>query len=145
MDKVDFGGRNDGLLHTSKLGPVPLHNLLIGQSVGVDILAVEDGRVTLGLFGLDQQPDKTEPSREPAKRRLRGKDATANNGANRGQTASVTTGSIKRSIATKVPLKGSGRLQTATDARPAEAKRKRLLPTDSIGGSTQRKRKKKYE
>jgi len=55
---IDFGGHNDGLLHTSKLGPVQLHSLLIGQQVGVDILSADKGRVSLGLAGLGLQPDK---------------------------------------------------------------------------------------
>jgi uncharacterized protein len=32
---IDVGGHNDGLLHTSKLGPLKLSNLLIGQELGV--------------------------------------------------------------------------------------------------------------
>eukprot|EP00957_Ditylum_brightwellii_P186691 14215166-Ditylum_brightwellii.AAC.1 len=41
---IDFGGHNDGLLHTSKLGPLHLSNLLIGQQIGVDILSVSNGK-----------------------------------------------------------------------------------------------------
>lgn len=54
---VDFGGHSDGLLHTSKTGPVKLSNLLIGEQVGIDILSVRDNRVSLGLTGLDLEPD----------------------------------------------------------------------------------------
>ena len=49
---IDFGGHSDGLLHTSCLGPVNLRSLLIGQQIGVDILSVENDRVSLGLAGL---------------------------------------------------------------------------------------------
>jgi uncharacterized protein len=54
---IDFGGHNDGLLHTSKLGPLKLSNLLIGQELGVDILSVADAKVSLGVAGLKYQPD----------------------------------------------------------------------------------------
>ena len=54
---IDFGGHNDGLLHTSKLGPLRLSNLLIGGQLGVDILSVRDRKVSLGVVGLNQQPD----------------------------------------------------------------------------------------
>ena len=54
---IDFGGPNDGLLHTSKLGPLKLSRLLIGQQVGVDILCVNNGKVSLGVSGLNFQPD----------------------------------------------------------------------------------------
>lgn len=51
---VDFGLENDGLLHRSKLGPVSLGSLLVGQEVGVDILAISnDNKVSLGLAGLN--------------------------------------------------------------------------------------------
>jgi predicted RNA-binding protein with RPS1 domain len=55
---VDFGGQSDGLLHTSKLGPVKLQSFLIGQQLGVDILDVNNGKVSLGLagLGLDASP-----------------------------------------------------------------------------------------
>lgn len=50
---VDFGGAHgDGLLHTSCLGPISLDSLLIGQQIGVDILNVDNDRVSLGLSGL---------------------------------------------------------------------------------------------
>jgi uncharacterized protein len=55
---VDFRGHTDGLLHTSNLGPVKLHSLLIGQQIGVDILCVEDDKVSLGLAGLGLTADK---------------------------------------------------------------------------------------
>jgi len=51
---VDFGLENDGLLHRSKLGPISLGSLLVGQEVGVDILAISnDNKVSLGLAGLN--------------------------------------------------------------------------------------------
>jgi uncharacterized protein len=50
---IDFGGHNDGLLHKSKLGAnLRLENLLIGQSIGVDILGVQGDKVSLGVHGL---------------------------------------------------------------------------------------------
>jgi len=55
---VDFGGHGDGLLHTSKLGPVRLHNLLVGQQIGVDVLGVANGRVSLGVAGLEFTSDE---------------------------------------------------------------------------------------
>jgi len=53
---IDFGGQNDGLLHTSKLGPISLSSLLIGQQLGVDILTVDDGKVSLAAAGLNCEP-----------------------------------------------------------------------------------------
>jgi uncharacterized protein len=55
---VDFRGHTDGLLHTSNLGPVKLESLLIGQQIGVDVLSVEDDKVSLGLAGLGLTADK---------------------------------------------------------------------------------------
>lgn len=54
---IDFGGPNDGLLHTSKLGPLKLSNLLIGQELGVDVLQVDNRRVSLGVSGLNLEPN----------------------------------------------------------------------------------------
>lgn len=50
---VDFGGHSDGLLHVSNLGPIALDSLLIGQQVGVDVISVKDGRISLALTGLE--------------------------------------------------------------------------------------------
>ena len=60
---IDFGGKSDGLLHTSKLGPLHQSNLLIGQQIGVDILSVENGKVSLGVSGLNLQPEKFRKSK----------------------------------------------------------------------------------
>jgi uncharacterized protein len=94
---VDFGGHNDGLLHISKLGPLRLSNLLIGQQLGVDILSVTDGKVSLGVSGLNFEPDTrvARPSRP-----------TSSVKGNR------QAGASKRSISTK--------------ARPQKAKRRRI-------------------
>ena len=56
---VDFGGCNDGLLHTSKLRPsLQLSSLLIGQQLGVDILGVTvDGKISLGMSELNLNAD----------------------------------------------------------------------------------------
>eukprot|EP00536_Pseudo-nitzschia_multiseries_P003127 jgi/Psemu1/284210/fgenesh1_pg.44_\ len=51
---VDIGNESDGLLHTTKLGPtLTLRNLMIGQSIGVDVLSValDTNRISLGLHG----------------------------------------------------------------------------------------------
>jgi len=53
---IDFGGQNDGLIHTSKLGPIRLTSLLIGQQLGVDILNVEkNGKISLAVAGLNME------------------------------------------------------------------------------------------
>lgn len=87
---IDFGGPNDGLLHTSKLGPsLKLANLLIGQQLGIDILKVENRRVSLGVNGLKLMPD--------VNHRLSA-------GTSRGSTAGKQKRSgTKRSISTKGP------------------------------------------
>ncbi|CAB9529575.1 S1 RNA-binding domain-containing protein 1 [Seminavis robusta] len=65
---VDFGGENDGLLHRSKLGPVSLSSLLVGQEVGVDILSVSDnGRVAIALNGLNCDPEPSKPKQTNGK------------------------------------------------------------------------------
>ena len=54
---IDFGGPNDGLLHKSYLGSnLRLENLLIGQSIGVDILSVRGDKVSLGVHGMRSEP-----------------------------------------------------------------------------------------
>jgi len=51
---VDFGLENDGLLHRSKIGPMNLESLLVGQDIGVDILGVSnENKISLGLAGLN--------------------------------------------------------------------------------------------
>ena len=51
---IDFGLENDGLLHRSKLGPIDLGSLLVGQDIGVDILGVSNvNKISLGLTGLN--------------------------------------------------------------------------------------------
>ena len=58
---IDFGLDNDGLLHRSKLGPVKLGSLLVGQDIGVDILGVSnDNKISLGLAGLKLPVDDTD-------------------------------------------------------------------------------------
>lgn len=55
---VDLGLENDGLLHRSKLGPINLGSLLVGQDIGVDILGVSnDNKISLGLAGLNLPVD----------------------------------------------------------------------------------------
>ena len=53
---IDLGAEHSGLLHISKLPKdVPLSSLLIGQSIGVDILNVNlsSQRISLSLYGLN--------------------------------------------------------------------------------------------
>lgn len=55
---VDFGLESDGLLHRSKLGPMNLGSLLVGQDIGVDVLGVSnDNKISLGLAGLNLPVD----------------------------------------------------------------------------------------
>jgi predicted RNA-binding protein with RPS1 domain len=86
---VDFRGHTDGLLHTSNLGLVKLHSLLIGQQIGVDILSVEDDKVSLGVAGLGLTADK----------RVRGD--MKKGGPNRNFSSSASHAGNKRSFATK--------------------------------------------
>jgi len=61
---VDFGGENDGLLHRSKLGPVPLGSFLVGQEIGIDILGVsKSDKVSIGLTGLNLSADDLDAKR----------------------------------------------------------------------------------
>ena len=55
---IDFGGHNDGLVHKSKLGSLAMGSLLIGQTLGVDIIKVEaNQKVSLALAGLGCEPE----------------------------------------------------------------------------------------
>lgn len=55
---VDIGAENDGLLHRSKMGTVPLSSLMVGKEIGVDILSVSDrNRVSIALTGLNLDPE----------------------------------------------------------------------------------------
>jgi uncharacterized protein len=87
---IDFGAENDGLLHTSKLGPLKLSNLLIGQELGVDILSVTDGKVSLGVTGLNQEPSlpsvrAPKPRHRKQDNRSGSKRSMATKGAGEGQ------------------------------------------------------------
>ena len=65
---VDYGGENDGLVHRTKLGPVPLESLLIGQEIGIDILGVSKfDKVSVGLSNLNLPAEDLDKKR-PAKR-----------------------------------------------------------------------------
>ena len=66
---VDIGAEGDGLIHRSKLGPVALESLLVGQEVGVDVLGVAPGsnRVSLSLTGLNLPAIIFENNNEPRK------------------------------------------------------------------------------
>lgn len=110
---VDFGGHSDGLLHTSKLGPVKLLSFLIGQQLGVDILDVNNGKVSLGLAGLGL---------DPSPRGARG--ASGPIGASQKRTFSSSSArsgkSSKRPSGAKKRSSGPGR-----DYRPAPQKRRK--------------------
>ena len=70
---VDFGAENDGLVHRSKVGPVMLDSLLVGQEIGVDILGVSaSNRVTVSLTGLDLPPESQDSLRDDKKKRSNG-------------------------------------------------------------------------
>ena len=110
---VDFGGHNDGLIHISKLGPVRLESLLIGQEVGVDILAVDaNHKVSLGLSGLGLEADAGRLGRTPkvgqrTKGSKRGMSTVARGGAS-GQTTKrkgSSKGLASSSSKTKNPAK----------------------------------------
>jgi uncharacterized protein len=111
---VDFGGQSDGLLHTSKLGPVKLQSFLIGQQVGVDILDVNNGKVSLGLAGLGLDPSPRGP---------RGA-IRPNNGTSQKRTFSSSSGrsgkSGKRPSEAKKRIGGPSR-----DDRPGPPKRRK--------------------
>mmetsp|Transcript_54937 Transcript_54937/g.133421 ORF Transcript_54937/g.133421 Transcript_54937/m.133421 type:complete len:901 (-) Transcript_54937:23-2725(-) len=98
---IDFGGENDGLLHQSQLGPLKLSNLLIGQQIGIDILQVENRRISLGVSGLNLQPRPI----------LKG---TKQN--NRARSNDTTTSGSKRSMSTK---------KASAATVPAKKKRKK--------------------
>jgi len=55
---VDFGLENDGLLHRSNMGSVPMGSLLVGQDIGIDVLGVAKAdRISVGLSGLNLPAD----------------------------------------------------------------------------------------
>jgi len=67
---VDFGVfadlniEEDGLLHRSKMGSVPLDSIMVGQELGVDILGVSDsGKISLALSGLNLHLDDGDSSK----------------------------------------------------------------------------------
>eukprot|EP00571_Detonula_confervacea_P008295 CAMPEP_0172323128 /NCGR_PEP_ID=MMETSP1058-20130122/47928_1 /TAXON_ID=83371 /ORGANISM="Detonula confervacea, Strain CCMP 353" /LENGTH=785 /DNA_ID=CAMNT_0013039055 /DNA_START=85 /DNA_END=2442 /DNA_ORIENTATION=+ len=79
---VDFGLENDGLLHRTKTGNLPLGSLLVGQEIGIDILGVaRTDKISVGLSGLDlpadsidsKRPVKSDAKKPPVKRQRRGK------------------------------------------------------------------------
>jgi protein Tex len=103
---IDFGAENDGLLHTSKLGPLKLSNLLIGQEMGVDILSVEDGKISLGVAGLNQEPMMRPSTRVPKPR------ASASRAPKPKASVSENRSGSKRSMSTESSGKGSKRQKT---------------------------------
>jgi uncharacterized protein len=122
---VDFGAHNDGLLHTSKLGPLRLQNLLIGQQIGVDILSVNGNQVSLGLAGLGLQPD---PPREAPRR-----STSSNNSRKKPEPK----GGAKRSISTQPRARGSQSKQPAD--KVSGSKRSISSRADAIPNKKSRK------
>jgi uncharacterized protein len=111
---VDFGGQSDGLLHTSKLGPVKLQSFLIGQSVGVDILDVNNGKVSLGLAGLGLNPSPRGP---------RGA-SRPNNGTSQKRTFSSTSARSGKS-SKRPPVAKKRSAGPSRDDRPGPPKRRK--------------------
>jgi uncharacterized protein len=111
---VDFGGQSDGLLHTSKLGPVKLQSFLIGQQVGVDILDVNNGKVSLGLAGLGLDPSPRGP---------RGA-SRPNNGASQKRTFSSTS-ARSGEISKRLPVAKKRSGGPSRDDRPGPPKRRK--------------------
>jgi len=79
---VDLGLENNGLLHHTKMGSVPLASLLVGQEIGIDILGItKTDKISIGLSGLDLPADSIDLKRHircgakkpPAKKRRREK------------------------------------------------------------------------
>jgi len=90
---VDIGSENDGLLHRSNLGRVPLSSLLVGQEIGVDVLKVSDnGRIAIGLAGLDLKldPDFSEKAKTKTKAK-----AKANTNSGNGKRSYSTNAAVK--------------------------------------------------
>jgi uncharacterized protein len=92
---IDFGGPSDGLLHKSQLGPLKLPNLLIGQQIGVDILQVENRRVSLGISGLNLRPPQ-KSSNVTVMRQLAATTSTSTRGSKRSMSTKVTMPIKKR-------------------------------------------------
>jgi len=75
---VDFGLENDGLLHRSKMGNVPLGSLLVGQDIGIDILGVaQTNKISVGLSGLNLPADSRDSKRplRPEAKKPQGRSA----------------------------------------------------------------------
>ncbi|CAJ1946464.1 unnamed protein product [Cylindrotheca closterium] len=93
---IDFGGPNDGLLHTSKLGPLELSQLLIGQELGVDILQVDNHRISLGLYGLNSEPTQRKPGDTRVKGKPKGSGSTSGSGSGSKRSMSTKTNARKK-------------------------------------------------
>jgi uncharacterized protein len=132
---VDFGGQSDGLLHTSKLGPVKLQSFLIGQPLGVDILDVNNGKVSLGLTGLNLEPSPRGP---------RGA-SSPNNGASQKRTFSTSSArssksSKQLSSVAKKRSGGSSRDDRPGPQKPAAKRRSGDSSRDDRPGPQKRRR-----
>jgi len=100
---IDIGNENNGLMHKSKMGPsLRLHNLLIGQQIGIDVLSVtstgnNNHRISLGLHGCNYQPPPSKPSMSQGRRSS--SSSSTRKSKNTSNTNS-TSNSKKRSIST---------------------------------------------
>lgn len=126
---VDFGGHNDGLLHVSKMGPVRLDTLMIGQEVGIDILAVDDNhRVSLGLTGLGLEADQR-VARVPVSRDT-GRSTAKGSVARRNMSTAVKSRSMPNSKQSKTEkAKGSKRSSSGAAKTKKQTKRRKTSKT----------------
>ena len=126
---IDIGNENNGLMHKSKMGPtLRLHNLLIGQQIGIDILSVtststttggnnNNHRISLGLHGCNYQPPPP-PSKSSSLSSSQGQGqrssssySSSSSRKHRNTTSNNNTGTFnkskKRSISTKASSSSS--------------------------------------
>jgi protein Tex len=75
---IDIGAESDGLLHCSKLGPaLKLSSFQIGQSLIVDVLSVENQRISLAIPGVASRLSQDDPVAWNGAKRRRNDDAEA--------------------------------------------------------------------
>ena len=147
---IDIGTENNGLLHKTKLGPtVQLHDLLIGQQIGIDILSVtttggrsggggkntkKEYRISLGLHGCNFQPQQQSQKMfsSSSHDKVRGSStftsSSLSSGSKRSRTTKLSTSTRKRSISTKA--NNGGTIASSSHSRK----------TSSTGGGRQRKK-----
>jgi transcriptional accessory protein Tex/SPT6 len=75
---IDIGAESDGLLHCSKLGPaLKLSSFQIGQSLSVDVLSVENQRISLAIPGVASRLSQDDSVARNGAKRRRNDDAEA--------------------------------------------------------------------